>query len=260
MRDRFLNGLVAAALASATLLPMASWSQALPAATTDVLCSTVVDGAATYLNDPSRCSLPGVQASLTLSPVAGATLHAQYGGGINSSAQANASIKYYFQITGGSVGDAVPLLIATELATAVSAPDGGSASASLFVHSASGGAIPDREIMVCSNGSCGASGSTFSGTLATTGFSGDDGDFIVLDLIAGVGDSFGARSADASADPWIYIDPTFAGASQYRIAVSDGVANAISAVPEPSTFALLALGLGALSRRRNHLLTCVSEA
>jgi hypothetical protein len=259
MRDRFLNGLVAAAVASLALLPMTSWGQALPAATTAVQCATVVDGVATHVNDPSRCSLPGAQAALTLSPVAGATLHAEYGGGINSSAQANASIKYYFQIIGGSVGDAVPLLIATELATAVSAPDGGSASASLFVHS-SAGAIPDRQIVVCSNGSCGASGPTFSGTLATTGFSGDDGDFIVLDLIAGVGDSFGARSADASADPWIYIDPAFAGASRYRIAVSDGVANAISAVPEPSTFALLALGLGALARRRSHRLRGVSEA
>src|SRR5450755_3478576 len=121
MRDRFLNGLVAAAVASAMLLPMTSWSQALPAATTSARCSTVVDGVATFLNDPIRCTLPGVQASLTLSPVAGATLHAQYGGGINSSAQANASLKYYFQITGGHVGDAVPLLIATQLATTVSA-------------------------------------------------------------------------------------------------------------------------------------------
>jgi hypothetical protein len=259
MRDPFLNSLSAAAVASAALLPIPSWSQALPAPTTFVQCSTVDNGTATYVNDPFQCALPGVQASLSLSPVAGATLHAEYGGGINSSAQANASIEYFFQVIGGNVGDAVPLLIATQLATAVSATDGASAGASLLVHSSSGGGIPDKEIDVCSNGSCGASGSSFSGTLATTGFSGDVGDFIVLNLIAGVGDSFAARSADASADPWIYIDPTFAGASQYRIAVSEGVANGVSAVAEPSTFALFALGLAALSRRRSRMLARVKE-
>ena len=68
---------------------------------------------------------------------------------------------------------------------------------------------------------------------------------VLRNLSADIGDNFDAGSADASADPWIYIDPTFASGSQYRIAGSDGVANGVSAVPEPSTFALLALGLDA---------------
>lgn len=250
MRHRCLHGFASVAAALTALLALPSWSQSLPAATTNVSCVTAVDGTTTAINDPIDCALAGAHATLTLSPVAGATLHAEYAGGISSLVQASASIKYYFQITGGSVGDFVPLLIATRLSTAVSAADGGSASASLFVHSVSGGAVPDKEVDVCSNVTCGGGGATFSGALATTGLSGDVGDFIVLNLLAGVGDSFDARSADASADPWIYVDPVFAGASRYSIVVSDGVGNGVAAVPEPSTLALVALGLGALLRRR----------
>jgi hypothetical protein len=47
----------------------------------------------------------------------------------------------------------------------------------------------------------------------------------------------------AQADPFIYIDPTFALADQFSLVFSPGVGN-VSAVPEPSTWAMLLLGFG----------------
>jgi hypothetical protein len=61
-------------------------------------------------------------------------------------------------------------------------------------------------------------------------------------------------SADATADPYIYINPTFNDASDYSIIVSDGIGNS-PVVPEPReslslTFGLLAMFLVRRQQRR----------
>jgi hypothetical protein len=49
------------------------------------------------------------------------------------------------------------------------------------------------------------------------------------------------ESTGAFLDPIFFIDPTFAGADQYSIETSFGIGN-VSAVPEPSTWAMMILG------------------
>jgi len=222
--------------------------QGLPGVTTATNCVVADNGHTSNLGDPVACTLGGATSALTLSPVAGATAHADYAGGINTLVQASADVIYYFEVVGGNANDVVPLLIATELFSNASTTDTGAfASASLFVH---GSAMrEDQQVIVCTNGSCGTSATSFSGTVATRALSGATDNFIHLGVEAGVGDSVGAQFANASADPWIYVDPSFANASMYSIVVSEGVANAIpavSAVPEPSIADLIAAALAVL--------------
>ena len=60
----------------------------------------------------------------------------------------------------------------------------------------------------------------------------------------------------SSADPYIYIDPAFVGGEQFSLLISDGIGNspsAVTAVPEPSTWAMMILGfagLGFMANRR----------
>jgi hypothetical protein len=54
-----------------------------------------------------------------------------------------------------------------------------------------------------------------------------------------------ASSVLAWADPYIYIDPTFANGNQFSLLISDGVGNT-PAVPEPSTWAMMILGFAAV--------------
>jgi len=65
------------------------------------------------------------------------------------------------------------------------------------------------------------------------------GDRIFLNVAAGSGDSINPEFGTASADPIIFIDPSFAGASQYSVIVSDGVGNGVGSVPEPGTVGLV---------------------
>jgi hypothetical protein len=58
-----------------------------------------------------------------------------------------------------------------------------------------------------------------------------------------------AGFAQAFADPYIYIDPSFANAADYSIVVSAGVSNSQAsptATPEPASFALVSIALGGL--------------
>jgi hypothetical protein len=54
--------------------------------------------------------------------------------------------------------------------------------------------------------------------------------------------------ATAFLDPYFYIDPTFANASDYSIIVSPGVGN--FAAPEPSTWTMVLLGIASLGFAR----------
>jgi PEP-CTERM motif len=47
----------------------------------------------------------------------------------------------------------------------------------------------------------------------------------------------------AGADPYIFIDPAFVGGIQFSLLISEGIGNGpVSAVPEPSTWAMMILG------------------
>jgi hypothetical protein len=76
-----------------------------------------------------------------------------------------------------------------------------------------------------------------------------------------VGFNYGA-TANASADPYIFIDPSFANANQYSILFSDGVSNSpLSTTPEPRSAALVCgalimlIGLSAKRKMMNRQLS-----
>ncbi|HEX2818346.1 MAG TPA: PEP-CTERM sorting domain-containing protein, partial [Phenylobacterium sp.] len=161
--------------------------------------------------------------------------------------------KYSFEVVGGHVGDIVPLLIATTISTISSA--GGSATVQIGILTSQGGV--GRTF--CASVLCSAA--NFSGTLAILAASGSVG---TLGLNADVGGGIGPLASSADADPFIFVDPSFANAGLYSIVVSEGVGNALpttSPVPEPSSWLLLIggfTGVAALRRgvrRRSRLVS-----
>ena len=237
-----LSGLVALRAPASTLLT--------PITT---LADCAVDSARVL--SPASCALNfagSASASLTLSPFVSLTAQAASppNGGVIHGAAARAVLTYSFEVIGGNPGDIVPVLIATSLSSLGSDPSHGIGFAELSVHT---GAAGDSFVAVCSDATCGTTASSFSGTLRTRANSGDTNNALTLQVQASTGDSLLATSASASADPFIFIDPSFPGAALYSIAVSPGVGNAESTeVPEPGTMGLC-LGAAALlagARRR----------
>jgi len=216
-------------------------ARALPAATTLAHCDV---GGGHTLDDPSSCSLgtsDTVSVSLTTSPFVGLAAEAfsPAAAGIHG-AGGSAILRYSFQVTGGNPGDVVPVLIAVSLEANGSSTSLSNAFGSLTVSTGAAGLA--TLVAVCNDGTCGGP-TSFSGTVATRARSGDLNDFIELQVQAGTtGNAAAAESARASADPFLFIDPSFPSASLYGIEVSPGVANV---APEPGVAALL--GLGALS-------------
>jgi len=221
----------------------------LPAPTTLAHCA--VDS--NTLDDPTACTLGTLGsslASLTLLPFVSLTAQAASppndAQGTHGSAAA-AVVSYSFEVTGGNPGDIVPILIAASLTSSGSDPTHGIGQAILSVHTSAAG---DSFVTVCSDGTCGTAASTFSGTLATRARSGDAGNTLSLQVQASTGDSASAESASASADPFLFVDPSFPGASLYDIEVSPGVGNV--AVPEPASATLVVLGILVCARSRGH--------
>ena len=243
---RFQVGL-AAVLAILSALAAPGRADSLPVAITQTSCGADPNGVFQRIDDPTSCVVATALGSLTLSPFVnlsvqvstlGVFLNGVHGGG------ATAAVRYFFEVTGGNSGDVVPLLIATNLSTDATAASGGHSFASLSAFTNSFG---NSFVAVCTNESCGTTDSSFSGLLSTRARSGEVGE-LDLQVSAGSGPSLNSGFASASADPFIYVDPSFSAASQYSILVSPGVGNGIEAasVPEPGSAGLLALSVGLL--------------
>lgn len=216
---------------------------ALPGFASTIVLSSPISGTecvsvlGTVVDNPANCSNGGGVAQVTLAPFAGVASQATAGAFMSSGG--SASLQYQFEVVGGNVGDIVPLLFTANLfAEANAASD---AFASITVEPGSGGLT---QIVACTNEpSCGAS-AEFSGTFGVSVQSGLV-NTVILKADSGEISSAGPENSSASADPLIAVDPSFAGAANYSIVLSPGVANAAGpAAPEPRSTVLL---IGALA-------------
>jgi hypothetical protein len=215
----------------------------LPAPST--LAECVADGA--LHDDVASCSLSSSNASasgsVVLWPFVSLTASSSTTPGGGSGAVVFAT--YSFEVVGGNPGDVVPIEIATNLSSSASSLDHAFGQAQLSVSTNFG----RYSQVVCTNGSinptCPTLQQAFSGIIAWSATSGEAGDTINLSVDAESGDSAFAEWANASADPFIFIDPNFINAANYSIIVSPGVGNGlpVTAVPEPATIALTGSGL-----------------
>jgi hypothetical protein len=206
-----------------------------------------------FIQDPTACSISGTLDSASATAItspfvsltaeafsaASPTLHA---------ASAVADVQYSFQVTGGNPGDIVPILIETDLATLCTESVNSRCNAFSELNINTSVVGFRTLVVVCTDGTCGTTANSFSGTASTFARSGAVGDFLDLFVQAGASGSFSAidESASASADPFIFIDPSFANASLYSIVVSPGVGNALpspTTVPEPAPAVLFGLGI-----------------
>jgi hypothetical protein len=218
-------------LAAASLIQ----GNTLPAATSLATCT---DGSGATDTEVASCSIGGGSAfafgSLVESPFANLSAQGAWTPG-SFSAGAFFNLTYSFEVTGGTVGDQVPLLISTAL---ISTGVGGFGFSEIVVNTS----LSSLSESVCSDGTCPAE--QFIGTLDAMAFSGTvDTVTLEVEVIEGFGSS--ANTSSASADPLIFVDPTFAGASNYAIVQSDGVGNGFSSAPEPGTIFPVALAGGA---------------
>jgi hypothetical protein len=245
----FSTGLALAVVAAAVPATAAT----LPMAATFVQC--FADGNnAFHATECAQGSFPGVPpsafASATLSPFPSVAVEVIAPPATVLGAGADANATYWFQVTGGTVGDTVPVLFDFAL-SAVSSPES-SALARLIIRTS---VVPFTvEELVCNPLSCDET--TFSDTVSVQARSGSTLDSVTLYVLAQAPvTGVSHESARAFADPYIYVDPAFTNASLYSIVVSPGVANVpLSPVPEPSPVTLWLAGslliAVALARRR----------
>jgi len=203
--------------------------------------------------EPFNASLLSASGSVSISPFANIQSQvSDVGSGVGGSG-AISTLTYFFSVVGGNVGDAVKVDVATSLSA--------TASSDLFFGLAKidvGGTNNERA--VCTDSQCAST--QFNGIINLTANSGTA--VMVQILVEANGNSLAVGSASASADPFIFIDPTDPNASEYAIIVSDGVGNALATTPLPATLPLFSTGLGALGllgwRRKRKASTAVLAA
>lgn len=153
---------------------------------------------------------------------------------------------YYFYVVTPDLldGTTVPLLIQARLAATAT---GGSSIATAQVGVTT--AIQLTGVAVQSDGVASFNGTFLVNYLSGSGYYG----FNSLTLYVGASASDPGSWAESFGDPYIYVDPSFPGAANDTVIVSDGIGNSADAAPEPASFLLTAGALAgiALLRRRN---------
>ena len=246
----------------------------------EVVCQQVLGGivhdqtGGTFPVGPASCDLFGFSfADIAIQPIVKLTASVDAGpldAGNGNGAVALAALQYDFILTGGNPGDLVPIGMATNMHTSVDHSDdpnnSNSASANVdvfFVSSPHGLIIGNGPgVFACSVSpgpadpdeppECPSTDSN-DDVLAFDMFSGATGRLFLQVLVAASANFQGTAEADA--DPFLFVDPRFPNAADYTITVLDGVANALpspAVVPEPGTWVLVLAGLGlGFAHRRN---------
>lgn len=206
----------------------------------------------TVVQNPTSCSVGSggatAVASATL-PFVSLTASAFSPAGSATHADATAGMTYFFQVTGGIVGDVVPLLIGVTLTTTSTEAQSPKsyAQANFTRFTSIDGLVTGPQ--VCTYVTiCGSLVTSFSGPAAVHAASGSSGDFVNLTVEAVAQAGFGTtdEAASAFADPIIIVDPSFPNASLYSVIVSPGVDNGAAAAPEPATLASVVMAIGGL--------------
>jgi hypothetical protein len=197
------------------------------------------------------CGVESGSASLVSDPAV--VLEAtSLGSGVNGTAILTGEATYYFAVTGPDAD--VPVTIRTRLFASTSAvedPDEESSVANALIVVSSGPTVARAFVCEQFATSCGSPGA-FDGDLQLTVPTGTAVKvFLQIDVASPDG------PAQASVDPWIFVDPSVADAGQYSIVLSDGVSNGLPAgVPEPAAWAMLLVGAGlagGMVRRRRSI-------
>jgi hypothetical protein len=182
--------------------------------------------------------------SVIYAPLAGVSGSA-FGEGLVEEAGIFGVLNYSFEVVGGNPGDVVPVDIDTAL-QAIPNSIG-------YVFSEIGvTAYTSAGVTICSNSTCGAgTGETnFTGTLQVDALSGAvDTVHLEVEVIGALGSTADFNGGMVSADPFIYIAPTFPTAGDYSIEVSPNIGNVPLSVPvpEPGSLALLGVSLVSLA-------------
>ena len=216
----------------------------LPDATYQVILG-LPDGSGITYNTAGSYTLGGTAGSALGGPDAAS--QASLLGNKDASSGADAFLTYYFTVAGSTFGQIIPIDIAGSLFVSASTgiTDDIGAGASITVTTAL------NQDSASLQASSDTNGSASSSPLLHVDFYGGDQYLNFVQLTAAASGYGG--SAQAFADPYIYVDPNYANASDYSIVVSQGIANTpVSATPEPSSLALagVALGCVVLLRRK----------
>jgi hypothetical protein len=208
------------------------------------VATTECDGTLGLDEGSSPCSQADANGSddlaLTLLPFAGLSANATVTAGVfDEDFTAFGVLNYSFEVVGGAPGDEVPLLVSTNLVTTVSGGGDGYAFSEIQVSTALASNVGEVTCTQTSSPCLGDPAAGFSGTFGVDATSGSV-DTVHLEIEAGaqaVGTA--GATAFASADPLIYVDPSFEGAGEYSIVQSPGVGNGTASAPEPGTLILI---------------------
>jgi PEP-CTERM motif len=227
----------ALAILAVTVGGSMAYAGPLPAAVGLVSCDTKTSPG--YIQSSVSCNGGTDSGLVTYAPFAGVSVSA-LGQGLTDDSGVTGLLEYSFEVTGGAPGAVVPVDIDTVLqALPISI---GYVFAQIIV-TADGSA----SVTICTDLCDAGSGVTgFTGTLQVDAVSGDvytDAIYMYVEAIGALGNTSYVDGGTASIDPYIYVDPAFADASQYTIVVSPNVGNVPQPVPEPGSLAIFASAL-----------------